>query len=216
MEVLARYANDAQKKQWMEPLLDGKIRSAFLMTEPAVASSDATNIAMEIKRDGDHYVLNGRKWWSSGVGRPALQDRHRDGQVQPRCASHAQQSQVLVPLDTPGIEVLRMLPVFGFDDAPHGHAEVVFTNVRVPAETCCSAKAAASRSPKAASARAASTTACAPSAAPSGAREDDEAPAIARGLRQAHHRPVAVGRAHRHRPHRHRDDTPDVPEGLPT
>jgi acyl-CoA dehydrogenase len=134
MEVLARYANDAQKKMWMEPLLDGKIRSAFLMTEPAVASSDATNIAMEIKRDGDHYVLNGRKWWSSGVGDPRCKIAIVMGKSNPDAPSHAQQAQVLVPLDTPGVEILRMLPVFGFDDAPHGHAEVVFTNVRVPAE----------------------------------------------------------------------------------
>jgi len=134
MEVLARYANDAQKKQWMEPLLDGKIRSAFLMTEPAVASSDATNIAMEIKRDGDHYVLNGRKWWSSGVGDPRCKIAIVMGKSNPDAPSHSQQSQILVPLDTPGIEVIRMLPVFGFDDAPHGHAEVVFKDVRVPAD----------------------------------------------------------------------------------
>ncbi|MBX3619644.1 MAG: acyl-CoA dehydrogenase family protein [Rhizobacter sp.] len=134
MEVLARYANDAQKKQWMEPLLDGKIRSAFLMTEPAVASSDATNIALEIKRDGDYYVLNGRKWWSSGVGDPRCKIAIVMGKSNPDAPSHAQQSQILVPMDTPGIDVLRMLPVFGFDDAPHGHAEVVFKDVRVPAE----------------------------------------------------------------------------------
>jgi acyl-CoA dehydrogenase len=134
MEVLARYANDAQKKQWMEPLLDGKIRSAFLMTEPAVASSDATNIAMEIKRDRDHYVLNGRKWWSSGVGDPRCKIAIVMGKSNPEAPSHSQQSQILVPLDTPGIEVIRMLPVFGFDDAPHGHAEVVFKDVRVPAD----------------------------------------------------------------------------------
>jgi alkylation response protein AidB-like acyl-CoA dehydrogenase len=134
MEVLARYANDAQKKQWMEPLLDGKIRSAFLMTEPAVASSDATNIEMSIVRDGDHYVLNGRKWWSSGVGDPRCKIAIVMGKTNPDAPSHSQQSQVLVPLDTPGIEILRMLPVFGFDDAPHGHAEVVFKDVRVPAE----------------------------------------------------------------------------------
>ena len=134
MEVLARYASDEQKKQWMEPLLDGKIRSAFLMTEPAVASSDATNIAMEIKRDGDHYVLNGRKWWSSGVGDPRCKIAIVMGKTNPDAPSHSQQSQILVPLDTPGIDVVRMLPVFGFDDAPHGHAEVVFKDVSVPAD----------------------------------------------------------------------------------
>jgi alkylation response protein AidB-like acyl-CoA dehydrogenase len=134
MEVLARYANDAQKNMWMEPLLDGKIRSAFLMTEPAVASSDATNISMEIRRDGDHYVLNGRKWWSSGVGDPRCKIAIVMGKSNPDAPSHGQQSQILVPLDTPGIEVIRMLPVFGFDDAPHGHAEVVFKDVRVPLE----------------------------------------------------------------------------------
>lgn len=134
MEVLARYGSDEHKKRWMEPLLDGKIRSAFLMTEPAVASSDATNIEMQIRRDGDHYVLNGRKWWSSGVGDPRCKISIVMGKTDPNAAPHGQQSQILVPMDTPGIQVLRMLPVFGFDDAPHGHAEVVFDDVRVPAE----------------------------------------------------------------------------------
>ena len=133
MEVLARYANDEQKKRWLEPLLDGKIRSAFLMTEPAVASSDATNIETSIKRDGDHYVINGRKWWSSGVGDPRCKIAIVMGKTDPDAPRHSAQSQILVPLDTPGIEVVRMLPVFGFDDAPHGHAEVILKNVRVPA-----------------------------------------------------------------------------------
>ncbi len=133
MEVLARYANDEQKKQWMEPLLDGKIRSAFLMTEPAVASSDATNIETSILRDGDEYVINGRKWWSSGVGDPRCKIAIVMGKTDPDAPRHSQQSQILVPLDSPGIEVVRMLPVFGFDDAPHGHAEVLLKNVRVPA-----------------------------------------------------------------------------------
>ncbi|MBX3642345.1 MAG: acyl-CoA dehydrogenase family protein [Rubrivivax sp.] len=133
MEVLARYANDEQKKRWMEPLLAGEIRSAFLMTEPAVASSDATNIETSIKRDGDHYVINGRKWWSSGVGDPRCKIAIVMGKTDPDAPRHSQQSQILVPLDAPGIEVVRMLPVFGFDDAPHGHAEVILKNVRVPA-----------------------------------------------------------------------------------
>ena len=132
MEVLARYGTEAHKKQWMEPLLQGQIRSAFLMTEPDVASSDATNIATSIRRDGDHYVINGRKWWSSGVGDPRCRIAIVMGKTDPDAPRHAQQSQVLVPLDTPGIEIVRMLPVFGFDDAPHGHAEVVFRDVRVP------------------------------------------------------------------------------------
>ncbi|WP_088280551.1 acyl-CoA dehydrogenase family protein [Ideonella sp. A 288] len=134
MEVLARYGNDAQKKQWMEPLLDGRMRSAFLMTEPAVASSDATNIETSIKRDGDHYVINGRKWWSSGVGDPRCKIAILMGKTDTDAPKHAQQSQILVPLDTPGVEVVRMLSVYGYDHAPHGHAEVQLTNVRVPAE----------------------------------------------------------------------------------
>jgi alkylation response protein AidB-like acyl-CoA dehydrogenase len=133
MEVLARYANDEQKAKWLQPLLAGEIRSAFLMTEPAVASSDATNIETSIKRDGDHYVINGRKWWSSGVGDPRCKIAIVMGKTDPDAPRHSQQSQILVPLDAPGIEVLRMLPVFGFDDAPHGHAEVLLKNVRVPA-----------------------------------------------------------------------------------
>ncbi len=133
MEVLARYGDDAQKKQWMEPLLAGKIRSAFLMTEPAVASSDATNIETSIKRDGDDYVINGRKWWSSGVGDPRCKIAIVMGKTDPSAPTHSQQSQILVPLESKGVEVVRMLPVFGFDDAPHGHAEVILKDVRVPA-----------------------------------------------------------------------------------
>ncbi len=134
MEVLERYGNDRHKKEYMEPLLEGKIRSAFLMTEPAVASSDATNIETRIERDGDEYVINGRKWWSSGVGDPRCNIAIVMGKTNPEAPLHQQQSQVLVPLDTKGIEVVRMLPVFGYDDAPHGHAEVVLKDVRVPAE----------------------------------------------------------------------------------
>ncbi|CAN7497199.1 acyl-CoA dehydrogenase family protein [Rhizobacter sp. LjRoot28] len=133
MEVLSRYGNDEHKRQWLQPLLEGQIRSAFLMTEPEVASSDATNIETEIRRDGDHYVINGRKWWSSGVGDPRCKLAIVMGKTNPDAPRHAQQSQILVPLDTPGVEIVRMLPVFGFDDAPHGHAEVVFRDVRVPA-----------------------------------------------------------------------------------
>src|SRR5665647_91105 len=134
MEVLMRYGSKEHKKQWLKPLMNGEIRSAFLMTEPAVASSDATNIETSIKRDGDHYVINGRKWWSSGVGDPRCKVAILMGKTDPSQPKHQQQSQILVPLDTPGIKVEKMLPVFGYDDAPHGHAQVLLENVRVPAE----------------------------------------------------------------------------------
>jgi alkylation response protein AidB-like acyl-CoA dehydrogenase len=133
MEVLFRYGDKEQKRKWLRPLLDGEIRSAFLMTEPAVASSDATNIETRIERDGDHYVINGRKWWSSGVGDPRCKVAILMGKTDFKAAKHQQQSQILVPLDAPGIKVEKMLPVFGFDDAPHGHAQVLLENVRVPA-----------------------------------------------------------------------------------
>ena len=134
MEVLMRFGTRAQKDKWLKPLMNGEIRSAFLMTEPGVASSDATNIETSIERDGDHYVINGRKWWSSGVGDPRCKVAIVMGKTNPDKERHAQQSQVLVPLDTPGVEIVRMLPVFGYDDAPHGHAEVILKNVRVPIE----------------------------------------------------------------------------------
>ena len=134
MEVLARYATPAQRKQWLEPLLDGRIRSAFAMTEPAVASSDATNISASIVRDGDGYVINGRKWWTSGAGDPRCEILIFMGKTNPEAHRHSQQSMILVPLKTPGVKVLRTLTVFGYDHAPHGHAEVDFLDVRVPAE----------------------------------------------------------------------------------
>jgi acyl-CoA dehydrogenase len=134
MEVLMRYGTRAQKERWLRPLMNGETRSAFLMTEPAVASSDAANIETRIERDGGDYVINGRKWWSSGVGDPRCKVAIVMGMTDPEAAKHAQQSQVLVPLDSPGVEVVRMLPVFGYDDAPHGHAEVVLKDVRVRIE----------------------------------------------------------------------------------
>jgi len=132
MEVLNRFGTREQKDRWLKPLMNGEIRSAFLMTEPAVASSDATNIETRIERDGDDYVINGRKWWSSGMGDPRCKVAIVMGKTNPDAQLHQQQSQILVPMDAPGIKTLRMLPVFGYDDAPHGHAEVVLENVRVP------------------------------------------------------------------------------------
>jgi acyl-CoA dehydrogenase len=133
METIERYGAEEQKRQWLEPLLRGEIRSAFAMTEPEVASSDATNIATRIRRDGDGYVINGHKWWISGAGDPRCKVFIVMGKTDPEAARHAQQSMILVPADTPGISIVRPLPVFGYDDAPHGHCEILFQDVRVPA-----------------------------------------------------------------------------------
>ncbi len=132
METLERYASEEIKDQWLEPLLRGEIRSAFLMTEPAVASSDATNIQCSIKREGNEYVINGVKWWSSGAGDPRCAVYIVMGKTDPEAPRHSQQSMIVVPANTPGIKVLRPLTVFGYDDAPHGHMEVELKNVRVP------------------------------------------------------------------------------------
>ncbi|MCB9929533.1 MAG: acyl-CoA dehydrogenase family protein [Alphaproteobacteria bacterium] len=134
MEVLERYASEENKKRWLTPLLNGEIRSAFAMTEPAVASSDATNIECRIERDGDEYVINGRKWWTSGIGDPRCKILILMGKTDPSAPTYRQQSMILVPRDTPGITVERMLHVMGYDDAPHGHGQVLFENVRVPKE----------------------------------------------------------------------------------
>ena len=133
MEVLHRYGTREQKDRWLKPLMEGEIRSAFLMTEPAVASSDATNIETSIRREGDEYVINGRKWWSSGLGDPRCKVAIVMGKTDFEAKRHQQQSMVLVDLESPGVDIIRHLPVFGYDDAPHGHMEVVLKDVRVPA-----------------------------------------------------------------------------------
>jgi acyl-CoA dehydrogenase len=132
MEVLARYGTPEQKERWLKPLLAGEIRSCFAMTEPAVASSDATNIEASIVRNGGEYVINGRKWWSSGAGDPRCKIAIFMGKTDPSAAPHKQQSMVLVPMDAPGVKIVRLLTVFGYDHAPHGHGEVTYENVRVP------------------------------------------------------------------------------------
>jgi acyl-CoA dehydrogenase len=132
MEVLARYGTQEQKERWLKPLLAGEIRSCFAMTEPAIASSDATNIEAKILRDGNYYVINGRKWWTSGAGDPRCKIAIFMGKTDPSAAPHKQQSMILVPMDAPGVKIERMLRVYGYDHAPHGHGEVTFENVRVP------------------------------------------------------------------------------------
>ncbi|MEQ1754980.1 MAG: acyl-CoA dehydrogenase family protein [Micropepsaceae bacterium] len=134
MEVIERFGSEEHKAKWLKPLLNGEIRSAFIMTEPEVASSDASNIRTRIERKGDHYIINGRKWWSSGMGDPRCKIMIVMGKSDPDGDKYRQQSQILVETNTPGVNIKRMLPVFGYDDAPHGHAEIVFENVKVPAE----------------------------------------------------------------------------------
>ena len=134
MEVLVRYGTEEQKQQWLIPLLNGEMRSCFSMTEPAVASADATNVEADIRREGDEYVINGHKWWSSGAGDPRCKIAIFMGKTDPTAKKHEQQSMILVPLDTPGVKIERMVPVFGYDHAPHGHGEITFENVRVPVD----------------------------------------------------------------------------------
>ncbi len=214
MEVFMRYGTKEQKRKWLKPLMNGEIRSAFLMTEPAVASSDATNIETSIKRDGDHYVINGRKWWSSGVGDPRCKVAILMGKTDPTAAKHQQQSQILVPLDTPGIKVEKMLPVFGYDDAPHGHAQVLLENVRVPAGNILLGEG---RGFEIAQGR------LGPGRIHHCMRtigKAEEALAkmvkrlvVAYRVRQEDHRAFDLGAAHRRGPHRYRDEPAALPQG---
>ena len=168
METLVRYASEEVKREWLVPLLEGEIRSAFCMTEPDVASSDATNIRSRIERDGDHYVLSGRKWWSSGAGDSRCQVFIFMGKTDPHAPRHRQQSMIVVPRDTPGVTIERTLSVYGYDHAPHGHAEVTFRERPGTREEHAARRGAAdSRSRRAASGPGASTTACDRSARPS-------------------------------------------------
>jgi acyl-CoA dehydrogenase len=162
MELLSLFGSDAQRREWLEPLLEGEIRSAFSMTEPDVASSDATNIATRIERDGDDYLINGRKWWTSGAMSPRCKLLIVMGVSDPDAPRYRRQSMILVPKDTPGVSVLRSTSLFGYDDGPHGgHAEIVYDNVRVPASNLLGDEGMASASRRSASGPAGSTTRCA-------------------------------------------------------
>ena len=194
--------------------MDGEIRSAFLMTEPAVASSDATNIETRIERDGDYYVINGRKWFSSGAGDPRCKIAILMGKTDPDNPRHQQQSQILVPMDTPGITIERMLPVFGYDDAPHGHAQILLEE-----------RPRAAREPAARRGPRLRDRAGPPRPGPhpslharhrprrGGAGEDGQAPVRARRVRQVHRPALGLGAAHRRSPHQHRDQPADGAEG---
>ena len=214
MEVLHRYGTREQKEQWLRPLMNGEIRSAFLMTEPAVASSDATNIETSMVRDGDHYVINGRKWWSSGVGDPRCKIAIVMGKTNPEGSRHSQQSQILVPLDAPGVTIEHMLTVYGYDHAPHGHGQVLLENVRVPVENLLLGEG---RGFEIAQGRLGPGRIhhCMRTigVAEDGDRGDGQAPAQSRRLRQADRRSFDLGTAHRQGADRYRDDATALPQG---
>jgi acyl-CoA dehydrogenase len=202
MEVFHRYGTREQKEAWLGPLMRGEVRSAFLMTEPAVASSDATNIETSMVRDGDHYVINGTKWWSSGVGDPRCKIAIVMGKTSFEGSRHQQQSQILVPMDTPGVTIKRMLSVYGYDHAPHGHGEVVLENVPVPVENVLLGEG---RGFEIAQGR------LGPGRIHH--RGDGETTAEPCRVRQADRRLLGLGGADRDRADRYRDDAAAVPQG---
>ena len=214
MEVLHRYGTRSQKERWLRPLMNGEMRSAFLMTEPGVASSDATNIETRIERDGDTYVLNGRKWWSSGAGDPRCRIAIVMGKTDPAAARFSQQSMVLMPMSAPGVQIVRMLPVFGYDDAPHGHAEIILNDVRIPADHML---LGAGRGFEIAQGRLGPgrihhcmrTIGVAEEAL----GKNGAAPVLEDRVRQEARRSVGVGTAHRRGANRHRDDPASLPQG---
>ena len=214
MEVLNRYGTREQKDEWLKPLMDGEIRSAFLMTEPDVASSDATNIKCRIEMRGNEYAINGRKWWSSGAGDPRCKVAILMGKTDPSAETHKQQSMILVPLDMPPVSIKRHLPVFGYDDAPHGHMEIELNDVRVPPSSMLLGEGRGFEiAQDGLGARSHPSLHADHRRGRGGAGCDGQAADVPHRLRQDDRGAGRVGGAGRQRAHRYRDDAAAVPEG---